>query len=50
MECIFGHIPFFEAVGYGEIQRDIAGYSWIQLDMYGYSGIQRDTVDLPRHG
>jgi len=28
-ECIFGHMsyPVFEAVGYGEIQRDTARYS-----------------------
>jgi len=44
LECILCHIPFSEAVGYGEIQRDTAGYryrySWIQLDTYGYSWIQ----------
>jgi len=39
LECIFGHLVF-EAVGYGEIQRDdTARYSGIQLDTVGYNGI-----------
>ena len=39
--------PVFEAVGYGEIQRDTARYSrysWIQLDTYEYSWIQWDIA------
>jgi len=36
--------PVFEAVGYGEIQRDTARYSWIQLDKYGYSWIQLEIA------
>jgi len=40
----FWSYPVFEAVGYGEIQRDTARYSWIQLDTYEYSWIQWDTA------
>jgi len=42
----------FEAVGYGDIQRDTARYSWIQLNIYcadtaGYMGF---SVDLQQNG
>jgi len=41
--------PVFEAVGYGEIQRDTARYARIRLDTVGYSGIQWIYCKMARY-